>query len=64
MIRKLQDSNRRFIQTRNQDLEGENRHEAILRVMDSLLSRNKGILTLEQIKKLSLKEIKDFVSHP
>jgi Bifunctional DNA primase/polymerase, N-terminal len=33
--------------------EGENRHEAILRVMDALLSRNKGILTLEQIKKLS-----------
>jgi hypothetical protein len=25
--------------------EGENRHEAILRVMDALLSRNKGILT-------------------
>lgn len=33
--------------------EGENRHEAILRVMDALLSRNKGILTLDQIKKLS-----------
>ena len=33
--------------------EGKNRHEAILRVMDALLSRNKGILTLEQIKKLS-----------
>lgn len=30
--------------------EGHNRHEAILRVMESLLQRNKDIMTLEEIK--------------
>jgi hypothetical protein len=34
--------------------EGHNRHEAILRVIESLLRRNKGILTHEQIRKLSI----------
>lgn len=34
-------------------LEGHNRHEALLRVMESLLRRNQNILTLEQIKNLS-----------
>jgi P4 family phage/plasmid primase-like protien len=29
-----------------------NRHEALLRVMESLITRNKGILSLEQIKRL------------
>jgi hypothetical protein len=33
--------------------EGHNRHEALLRVMDSLLKRNYGILNLDQIKNLS-----------
>ena len=31
-------------------LEGHNRHEALLRVMESLLQRNRGIMTLEEIK--------------
>ena len=34
-------------------LEGHNRHLGILRVMDSLLVKNMGFLTLEQIKKLA-----------
>jgi P4 family phage/plasmid primase-like protien len=34
-------------------LEGHNRHLGILRVMDSLLIKNMGFLTLEQIKKLA-----------
>jgi len=33
--------------------EGHNRHEAILRVMESLLRRNQGILTHERIKQLT-----------
>ncbi len=33
--------------------EGHNRHEALLRVMESLLARNKGVLTLDQIKSFS-----------
>ena len=33
--------------------EGHNRHEALLRIMDSLIERNKGILTFGQIKKLA-----------
>ena len=31
-------------------LQGHNRHEALLRVMESLLQRNRGIMTLEEIK--------------
>src|SRR5215208_2247249 len=34
-------------------LKGHNRHLGILRVMDSLLRRNMGLLTLEQIKELA-----------
>jgi putative DNA primase/helicase len=34
-------------------LEGHNRHLGILRVMDSLLIKNMGLLTLEQIKELA-----------
>ena len=34
-------------------LEGHNRHEALLRVMESLLQRNRGILSLEKIKQLA-----------
>ncbi|HEX5187323.1 MAG TPA: bifunctional DNA primase/polymerase, partial [Nitrososphaeraceae archaeon] len=34
-------------------LEGHNRHLGILRVMDSLLLKNMGLLTLEQIKELA-----------
>jgi hypothetical protein len=40
----------------NEDIkiyEGHNRHEALLRVMESLLSRNKGILTQDKIKHLA-----------
>jgi Bifunctional DNA primase/polymerase, N-terminal len=33
--------------------EGHNRHEALLRVMESLLARNKGILASDQIRKLA-----------
>ena len=33
--------------------EGHNRHEALLRIMTSLIQRNKSILDLEQIKKMS-----------
>jgi len=33
--------------------EGHNRHEAVLRVIDSLLSRNTGILSSQQIKNLA-----------
>ena len=33
--------------------EGHNRHEALLRVMESLLQRNRGILSLEKIKQLA-----------
>lgn len=33
--------------------EGHNRHEALLRVMASLMKRNNGILTIEQIKDLA-----------
>lgn len=34
-------------------LEGNNRHEGLLRAMESLLKRNQGILDLEQIKQLA-----------
>lgn len=34
-------------------LEGHNRHEALLRIVESLLSRNKGILSLNQIEELA-----------
>ncbi len=34
-------------------LEGHNRHEALLRIMESLLKRNKEILSLNQIKNLA-----------
>ena len=34
-------------------LEGHNRHEALLRVMESLLQRNKKILSLDKIKQLA-----------
>jgi hypothetical protein len=34
-------------------LEGHNRHEALLRIMESLLQRNRGILSLEKIKQLA-----------
>lgn len=34
-------------------VEGNNRHEALMRVMESLILRNLGILTLEQIKPLT-----------
>jgi len=33
-------------------LEGHNRHERLLRMMESLLARNIGILTLEQVKEI------------
>jgi hypothetical protein len=33
--------------------EGHNRHEALLRVMDSLIKRNMGVLILEQFRKLA-----------
>lgn len=36
-------------------LEGHNRHEALLRVMESLIKRNKSILSLEQIKQIAYK---------
>lgn len=36
-------------------LEGHNRHEAILRAMDSLIARNIGILSLEEIKEIARK---------
>src|SRR5712691_1711587 len=36
-----------------QILEGHNRHEALLRAMESLISRNTDVLSLEQIKQLS-----------
>jgi hypothetical protein len=35
---------------------GHNRHEAILRVIESLIKRNKGILPLEKIKQLAWEE--------
>jgi hypothetical protein len=35
--------------------EGHNRHEALLRIMESLISRNRGILYLEHIKQLATK---------
>jgi hypothetical protein len=34
-------------------LEGHNRHEAVLRVAESLIQRNKNILSLEEIKKIA-----------
>ena len=34
-------------------LEGHNRHEVLLRIMESLIQRNKNILSLEQIKKIA-----------
>ena len=34
-------------------LEGHNRHEALLRIMESLLQRNRGIFSLEKIKQLA-----------
>ena len=34
-------------------LEGHNRHEALLRIMESLLQRNRGILSLAKIKQLA-----------
>ena len=34
-------------------LEGHNRHEAVLRVAESLIQRNKNILSLEEIKRIS-----------
>ena len=34
-------------------LEGHNRHEALLRIMESLLQRNRRILSLEKIKQLA-----------
>ena len=37
-----------------QILAGHNRHEALLRIMESILQRNKRILPLEKIKKLAL----------
>jgi hypothetical protein len=34
-------------------LEGHNRHEGLMRAMESLIARNMEILSLEQIKKIS-----------
>ena len=33
--------------------EGHNRHEALMRAMESLIARNSGILSLEEIKPLA-----------
>jgi hypothetical protein len=36
-------------------LEGHNRHEGLMRIMESLIARNSGILSLEEIKSLASK---------
>ncbi|MGI8832369.1 MAG: bifunctional DNA primase/polymerase, partial [Nitrososphaeraceae archaeon] len=50
---KTQDSTKELFTADTKIYEGHNRHEALLRVMDSLIQRNKDVLTEDQIKSLS-----------